>query len=89
MAYLQIYMDKVVENGIADLKQYHSKCRDEILNLLGDGESTIKSIINVIDENSRSTLPNLTPQRDAKLEVSEAVDIHISSQAAPVSVSKV
>nr|XP_007157206.1 hypothetical protein PHAVU_002G051500g [Phaseolus vulgaris]ESW29200.1 hypothetical protein PHAVU_002G051500g [Phaseolus vulgaris] len=84
----QIYMDKVVENGIADLKHYHSKCRDEIMNLLCDGESVIKSIINVIEENIWSTVPNLTPQRDAKLEVSEAVDIHVSNQAKPVSESK-
>jgi len=89
MTYLQIYMDKVVENGIADLKHYHSKCRDEIMNLLCDGESVIKSIINVIEENIWSTVPNLTPQRDAKLEVSEAVDIHVSNQAKPVSESKV
>ncbi|XP_068467776.1 spindle pole body component 110 isoform X3 [Phaseolus vulgaris] len=78
----QIYMDKVVENGIADLKHYHSKCRDEIMNLLCDGESVIKSIINVIEENIWSTVPNLTPQRDAKLEVSEAVDIHRNSPRA-------
>ncbi|XP_027913220.1 uncharacterized protein LOC114173171 isoform X2 [Vigna unguiculata] len=85
----QISMDKVVQNGIADLKHCHSKCRDEIKNLLGDGESIIKSITNVIDEKIQSfdlsTVPNLTLQRDAELEESEGVDIHISPQAKPIS----
>ncbi|BAU00837.1 hypothetical protein VIGAN_10247200 [Vigna angularis var. angularis] len=85
----QIYMDKLVQNGIADLKSYHSKCRDEIMNLLGDGESIIKSLTNVIDEKIRSfdlsTVPNLTLQRDAELEESEGVGMHISPQAKPIS----
>ncbi|XP_014521477.1 uncharacterized protein LOC106778088 isoform X2 [Vigna radiata var. radiata] len=85
----QISMDKLVQNGIADLKSYHSECRDEIMNLLGDGESIIKSITNVIDEKIRSfdlsTVPNLTLQRDAELEESEGVGIHISPQAKPIS----
>ena len=93
MTYLQISMDKVVQNGIADLKHCHSKCRDEIKNLLGDGESIIKSITNVIDEKIQSfdlsTVPNLTLQRDAELEESEGVDIHISPQAKPISEYKV
>ncbi|CAJ1924721.1 unnamed protein product [Sphenostylis stenocarpa] len=88
----QISMDKVIDNGIADLKHYHSKCRGEIMNLIGDGESIVKSIINVIDEKVPSfdpnTVPNLTPQRDAELEESEGVDIHISPEAKPVSESK-
>ncbi|KAG5061711.1 hypothetical protein JHK87_002740 [Glycine soja] len=88
----QISMDKVIENSIADLKHYHSKCRDEIMNLLGDGESSIKSIINAIDEKvwsfDLSTVPNLTPQRDAEPEESECADLHISPQAKPVSESK-
>ncbi|XP_047147793.1 myosin-2 heavy chain isoform X1 [Vigna umbellata] len=85
----QIYMDKLVQNGIADLKSYHSKCRDEIMNLLGDGESFIKSLTNVIDEKIRSfdlsTVPNLTLQRDAELEESEGVGMNISPQAKPIS----
>ncbi|KHN30437.1 hypothetical protein glysoja_033175 [Glycine soja] len=88
----QISMDKVIENSIADLKHNHSKCRDEIMNLLGDGESSIKSIINAIDEKvwsfDLSTVPNLTPQRDAEPEESECADLHISPQAKPVSESK-
>ncbi|RDX99019.1 hypothetical protein CR513_17984, partial [Mucuna pruriens] len=85
----QISMDKVIESGIADLNRCHSKCRDQILSLLGDGESSIKSIINVIDEQIRrfdlSTALNLTPQRDAELEEHECSDVHISPQAKPVS----
>ncbi|XP_027359641.1 golgin IMH1 isoform X3 [Abrus precatorius] len=87
-----ISMDKVIENAIADLKHHHSKCRYHIINLLSDGESSMKSIINVIDERIRrfdqSTVPNLTPQRDAELEEHECRDVHISSQAKPVSEPK-
>ncbi|TKY71238.1 golgin subfamily B member isoform X1 [Spatholobus suberectus] len=88
----QISMDKVIENGIADLKHFHSKRRDQIMNLLGDGESSIKSIINEIEERVRrfdlSTVPNLTPQRDVELEKPECWDVHISPQAKPVCESK-
>lgn len=93
MTHLQISVDKVIDNGIADLKHYHSQCREHIMNLLNDGESSIKSIINVIDERVRSfdqsTVPYLTPRRDAELEDHECRDVHISPQAKPVSESKV
>lgn len=93
MTQLQISMDKGIQQGIADLKHYHSHCRNQIMNLLGDGQSSIKSIINVIDERNRmsdlSTVPNLAPQRDAALEEHECRDVHISPQAKPVSESKV
>ncbi|KAK7308794.1 hypothetical protein RJT34_05036 [Clitoria ternatea] len=85
----QISMGKVIENDIADLKHYHSKCRDHIMSVLSDGESSIKSLINVIDERVRrfdqSTASNLTPQRDEELEEHECRDVHISPQAKPVS----
>lgn len=93
MTHFQISMDKVIENGIADLKHYHSKCRDYFMNLLSDGESSIKSTISVIDERVRrfdqNTVPNLVPQRDAELDENECRDVHISPQAKPVSESKV
>ncbi|KAK7253193.1 hypothetical protein RIF29_37713 [Crotalaria pallida] len=88
----QICMNKVIENGIADLKRYYCQDRDHIVSLLNDGESNIKSIVNVIDERVRrfdqSTIPNLIPQRDAELEDHECRDVHISSQAKLVLESK-
>ncbi|KAJ1381622.1 putative myosin-2 heavy chain isoform X1 [Sesbania bispinosa] len=88
----QIFMDKVIESGIADLKHYHSKCRDHIMNLLSDGQSNIKSTINVIDEKVRrfdqGTVSNLAPQSDTELEEHECRDVHISPQAKPLSESK-
>ncbi|XLR46697.1 hypothetical protein HN51_030775 [Arachis hypogaea] len=61
-------MDKVVDNGIANLKHHHSQYKEHIINLLNDGESSVKSIINVIDERVRSfdqsTVPYLILQRD-------------------------
>ncbi|MED6119150.1 hypothetical protein PIB30_009252 [Stylosanthes scabra] len=85
-------MDKVVDNGIADLKHHHSQYKEHIMNLLNDGESSIKSIINVIDERVRSfdqsTVPSLIPQRDGQLEDDECRDVHISPQTKPVSASK-
>ncbi|KAJ1388353.1 hypothetical protein SESBI_39180 [Sesbania bispinosa] len=88
----QIFMDKVIESGIADLKHYHSKCRDHIMNLLSDGQSNIKSTINVIDEKVRrfdqGTVSTLAPQSDTELEEHECRDVHISPQAKPLSESK-
>lgn len=93
MTYLQIYMNKVIENGIADLKHHHFKYRDHIMNLLRDGESTIKSIINVIDERIRrfneNIEPNLVHQRDKEREENECRDAHISPQDKTLSQSKV
>lgn len=88
----QIYMNKVIENGIADLKHHHFKYRDHIMTLLRDGESTIKSIINVIDERVRrcneNIEPNLVHQRDEEREENECGDAHISPQDKTVSQSK-
>jgi hypothetical protein len=93
MTYLQIYMNKVIENGIADLKHHHFKYRDHIMTLLRDGESTIKSIINVIDERVRrcneNIEPNLVHLRDEEREENECGDAHISPQDKTVSQSKV
>lgn len=83
----------MIESGITDLKHCHSKCKDHIINLLNDGQSSIKSIINVIDERVRkfdqNTVPNLVLQRDAELEENECRDVHISPQVKSVSESKV
>ncbi|XLR43589.1 hypothetical protein HN51_027631 [Arachis hypogaea] len=77
-------MDKVVDNGIANLKHHHSQYKEHIMNLLNDGESSVKSIINVIDERVRSfdqsTVPYLILQRDGQLEDHECQDVHISPQ---------
>lgn len=93
MTHLQIKMNKVIENGVADLKHHHSEYRDHIMNLLSDGESTIKSIMNVIDERvkmfNQNIEPNLVPQRDTELEENECRDAHICPQDKTVSKSKV
>ncbi|XLS75386.1 hypothetical protein HN51_032251 [Arachis hypogaea] len=72
-------MDKVGYNGIANLKHHHSQYKEHIMNLLNDGKSSIKSIINVIDERVRnfdqSTVPYLIPQRDGQLEDHECRDV--------------
>ncbi|WJX54557.1 hypothetical protein P8452_40426 [Trifolium repens] len=88
----QIYMNKVIENGIADLKQHHFQYRDHIMNLLSDGDSTIKSIINVIDERvgrfDQNIEPNFISQGDTKVDENECGDAHISLQDKTVSQSK-
>ncbi|XP_057450330.1 uncharacterized protein LOC130741435 isoform X2 [Lotus japonicus] len=87
-----ISMGKVIEEAIADLKHYHFKYRDHIMNLLRDGESSIQSIINTIDERvkrfDQGTVPNLAPQRDSELEEHECRDVHISPSAKPILESK-
>jgi len=70
-------MDKVNENSIADLKHYYSKCRDEIMNLLGDGESSIKSIIIVIDEKVWSF--DLSTAREGFYTVFTSIRTHVFS----------
>lgn len=89
--HLQISVNKVIENDVADLKRYHSQYRDHIRDLLNDGESSIKSIVNAINEIIRrldqSTV--LVPRRATELEDHECRDVHISSQAKPVMESKV
>jgi hypothetical protein len=86
-------MNKVIENGIADLKQHHFQYRDHIMNLLSDGDSTIKSIINVIDERVRrfdqNIEPNFISQGDTEVDENECGDAHISLQDKTVSQSKV
>lgn len=93
MSHFQIYMNKVIENGIEDLKHHHFNYKDHIMNLLKDGESTIKSIINEIDERIRkfnkNIEPNLVPQRDTEVEQNECGDADISPQDETVSQSKV
>ncbi|XP_058778535.1 uncharacterized protein LOC131652633 isoform X2 [Vicia villosa] len=88
----QIYMNKVIENGIADLKHHHFNYKDLIMNLLKDGESTIKSIVNEIDERIRkfnqNIEPNLVPQRDTEVEENECGDADISPQDETVSQPK-
>ncbi|RYR29017.1 hypothetical protein Ahy_B01g053286 [Arachis hypogaea] len=84
MSTAQNSMDKVVDNGIANLKHYHSQYKEHIMNLLNDGESSVKSIINVIDERVRSFNQSIVPylifQRDGQLEDHECRDVHISPQ---------
>ncbi|CAI8587284.1 unnamed protein product [Vicia faba] len=88
----QIYMNKVIENGIADLKRHHFNYKDHIMNLLKDGESTIKSIIDEIDERIRkfnqNIESNLLPQRDTEVEENECGDADISPQDETVSQPK-
>ncbi|KAI4298577.1 hypothetical protein L6164_032119 [Bauhinia variegata] len=86
----QIYMNKMVMDGIADIRHYHSQYRDHIKNLLDDGESSIKSIINMIDERvwkfNQSGI--WMPERDTELVDHEFQEVHISPHAKPDLLSK-
>ncbi|XP_028788558.1 centriolin isoform X1 [Neltuma alba] len=87
----QMSFNIMINNSISDLKCYYSQYRDHIKHLLNDGESSIKSIISMIDERVRkfdqSGNLNLIPQNEAEAEPEdhECRDVHISPQAIPVS----
>ncbi|KAJ7946172.1 Myosin heavy chain-like protein [Quillaja saponaria] len=88
----QILTDKVIKNGIAELKYYHSQHKTHILNFLEEGESSIKSISNLIDERIRkfdvSITSYLGPHRDSDLQEYECRNVDTSAHAKPYTVYK-
>ncbi|KAK4258856.1 hypothetical protein QN277_005256 [Acacia crassicarpa] len=86
----QISFITMINNSISDLKCCYSEYGDHIKHLLNDGESSIKSIVSMIDERVRkfdqSGKP--TPQSEAEPEDRDCRDVHISPQAILVSESE-
>lgn len=71
------------KNRISGLLHYHSQHRLHIVNLLDEGKSHLKSIIDVVEEKIRQLdadrEQNLEPpQRDLKLYENECRDVHVS-----------
>lgn len=91
---MQMHTYKMIKSEIAGLHQYHSQHRVHVMNLLDEGKSHMKSIVDVIEENIRqfevSRVQSLRPpQGDEKLEEYEFRDVHMATDAGSDLLSKV
>ncbi|RVW31335.1 hypothetical protein CK203_116349 [Vitis vinifera] len=79
----KIISHQMFKNRISGLLHYHSQHRLHVVNLLDEGKSHLKSIIDVVEEKIRQLdadrEQNLEPpQRDLKLYENECRDVHVS-----------
>ncbi|XP_002532426.2 protein Hook homolog 3 isoform X1 [Ricinus communis] len=89
----QIQLDKMVMNGIAGLRHYHSEHRGHIMNLLNEGKLHMKSTMDMLEEKIGETYgskeQNLRPsQRVIDLEENECRDVHISNDIGSALISE-
>ena len=74
----------MIKDGIAELHQYHYQHRVQVMNLLDDGKSYMKSIVDMIEKNIRqlevSRVQSLgSPRGDEKPEEYECRDVHMAT----------
>lgn len=84
----------MLKNRISGLLHYHSQHRTHVVNLLDEGKSHLKSIIEEVEEKIRQfdagRERNLeSSQRDLKLDESECRDVHVSNVGDRRSVAEV
>ena len=94
MAHKQICSTKMIKDGIAELHQYHYQHRVQVMNLLDDGKSYMKSIVDMIEKNIRqlevSRVQSLgSPRGDEKPEEYECRDVHMATVVESDLLSKV
>ncbi|KAM3742695.1 hypothetical protein ACB098_07G087200 [Castanea mollissima] len=75
---------KMIKDGIAELHQYHYQHRVQIMNLLEDGKSYMKSVVDMIEKNIRqfevSRVQSLgSPRGEEKPEEYECRDVHMAT----------
>ncbi|XP_075673958.1 uncharacterized protein LOC142643291 isoform X4 [Castanea sativa] len=75
---------KMIKDGIAELHQYHYQHRVQIMNLLEDGKSYMKSVVDMIEKNIRqfevSRVQSLgSPRGEEKSEEYECRDVHMAT----------
>ncbi|KAK4563398.1 hypothetical protein RGQ29_005780 [Quercus rubra] len=85
---------KMIKDGIAELHQYHYQHRVQVMNLLDDGKSYMKSIVDMIEKNIRqlevSRVQSLgSPRGDEKPEEYECRDVHMATVVESDLLSKV
>uniref|UniRef100_A0A5B6YQB4 Putative myosin-10 isoform X1 n=1 Tax=Davidia involucrata TaxID=16924 RepID=A0A5B6YQB4_DAVIN len=88
-----ILSEETIKKGISGLHHYHSQHRVHIMNLLDEGSSHLKSIVDVIEEKLRQLDVNReqnlkSPQRDVKLDESECRDVHVNTDASSDSIKE-
>lgn len=79
-----IFSTKMIKDGIAELHQYHYQHRVQVMNLLDDGKSYMKSIVDMIEKNIRqfevSRVQHLRfPRGEGKPEEYECRDVHMAT----------
>ena len=84
----------MIKDGIAELHQYHYQHRVQVMNLLDDGKSYMKSIVDMIEKNIRqlevSRVQSLgSPRGDEKPEEYECRDVHMATVVESDLLSKV
>lgn len=89
----KILSDKMIQNGVSELLRYHSQQRVHIINLLDEGKSHLRSIIDAVEEKIRqlgmSRAQNMdSPQRYLKLDENKCQDVHTSTDVDPSLVVK-
>lgn len=82
----KIITAKMIKNGIEELHQYHSQHRVQVMNVLDEGKSYLKSIVDLIEEKIRqlevSRVQSLgPPPAEEKLEEYECRDVHMTTDA--------
>lgn len=82
------FSEETIKKGISGLHHYHSEHKAYIMNLLDEGYSDLKSIIEVVEEKIRQLDASReqswkSPPRDVMLDENDCRDLHVNTIADP------
>ncbi|KAI8025145.1 hypothetical protein LOK49_LG02G03341 [Camellia lanceoleosa] len=82
------FSEEMIKKGISGLHHYHSEHKAYIMNLLDEGYSDLKSIIEVVEEKIRQLDASReqswkSPPRDVMLDKNDCRDLHVNTIADP------
>ncbi|KAL7236434.1 hypothetical protein ACSBR1_019669 [Camellia fascicularis] len=82
------FSEETIKKGISGLHHYHSEHKAYIMNLLDEGYSDLKSIIEVVEEKIRHLDASReqswkSPPRDVMLDENDCRDLHVNTIADP------
>ncbi|XP_071740374.1 uncharacterized protein [Rutidosis leptorrhynchoides] len=88
-----VVMEEKMQRDLLGIRTFHSQYRLEIVNLLADESSYIKSVVDDIKENMRliylnGELNNMSPQRDVGLQENDCRDVHKSPDTGSDTITK-
>ncbi|KAJ0801129.1 hypothetical protein HanPI659440_Chr03g0113411 [Helianthus annuus] len=89
----KLCLEEKTKRDISGLRSFHSQHRLEVVSLLEEESSYIKSVVDEVKENMKQICINgernsLSPQRDTKLQENDCRDVHISPDAASDTTTK-
>ncbi|KAJ0773687.1 hypothetical protein HanOQP8_Chr03g0102631 [Helianthus annuus] len=89
----KLCLEEKTKRDISGLRSFHSQHRLEIVSLLEEESSYIKSVVDEVKENMKQICINgernsLSPHRDTKLQENDCRDVHISPDAASDTTTK-